>query len=227
MSLSARVLGKSAPTAVFDWRIAGSPERALSPVVFKEASRHAHVTLDPLDVQARELQLPSVAAEHIEAIEQRGFAEGFARGEQAARRELDRQYDEAAKQIAATLTEIADLRIGVMRRADRELIHLALAMAERVVRSELKTDPNLFLVIIRRAIERLGERPVAIAHLNPADYEEVVQASPGQFGPFEVVSDTSLPRGSCVIRSALGVIDAGVDAQFRELSREFLAVDSE
>ena len=230
MSPSARRFTGTVPTERFDWQTAMTPRRApLAPLVFHELAGDTFVTVDPhQEIEARELQLPSVAAQHIEAIEQRGFDEGFARGQRATEEERQRQYDAAALQIAATVQEIADLRGGVMRRADRELIHLAIAMAERIVRRELKTDPNLFLVMVRAAIERLGERPAAVVHLNPIDYETVVQATAeSRTGTFELVADNTLPRGGCVIRSSLGVIDASIDAQVRELTRELLGVDSE
>jgi flagellar assembly protein FliH len=113
-----------------------------------------------------------------------------------------------------------------MRRADRELVHLAIAMADRIIRREVKSEPELLLVMARVAIERLGERAGAVVHLHPEDHEAVLQAAAGRGGSLEIVADPEVERGGCLIRSAVGLVDAGIDAQIRELSRALLEQDS-
>jgi flagellar assembly protein FliH len=102
---------------------------------------------------------------------------------------------------------------------------LAVAMAERVVRREVRADPEALLEMARAAIGRLGERVTAVIHLNPVDLEAIVTDGTGRIGTLDVVADPDLPRGGCMIRTNLGAIDAGIDAQMRELLRAMLAGD--
>jgi flagellar assembly protein FliH len=123
---------------------------------------------------------------------------------------------------------VAGLRAGIMRRSERELVRLALAMAERVVRREIEIDRDLLAVMARVAIDRLGENAVATIHLNPADCDATMgRSASAQPGSVAVVADSSVPRGGCLVRSAFGTIDAGIESQMRELARALLGDESE
>ena len=81
-------------------------------------------------------------------------------------------------------------------------------------------------MLFRSAIDRLGEHAVATVHLNPADAEAARKhRDPSTPGSLEIVADVNVPRGGCVVRSAFGTIDAGIDAQMRELSQALLGDD--
>lgn len=229
MSPSARRMSGAVATARFTWQAAAKqppvPMRP-APLAFGSAARgDAKVTAESGDVEAREIALPNLSAERRAEIEREAFAAGYADGARAAEAEAARQLDLTTRQFAATIEEIAALRLGVMRRAERELIHLALAMAQRIVRRELQLDPDLLLVIARVAIDRLGERATAVIHLHPSDHQALSTRALEANGTIELVADADVPRGGCRITSAFGEIDAGIDAQFRELSRELLGGD--
>jgi flagellar assembly protein FliH len=79
----------------------------------------------------------------------------------------------------------------------------------------------------RVAIDRLGENAVATIHLHPSDAEAALQQTDvAQSGSVEIVADVNVPRGGCLVRSSFGCIDAGIDAQMRELARALLGDDS-
>lgn len=228
MSPSARRLPPTVPTERFDWQMSRTPPGPPNPVplVFPDGGRAVRTTSDPdHPVEARELHLPKIAEERLEAIQHQAFHEGYTRGQRAADEEMEARLDEILKRVAATITEIGKIGPEAMRRADREMIHLAVAMAERIVRREVHAEPELLLDMARGAIERLGERVTAVVHLNPDDLATVVTNGSNRVGTLDLVADADLPRGACTIRTNLGAIDAGVDAQVRELLRAMLAGD--
>jgi flagellar assembly protein FliH len=231
MSHSARRLSSGVATDRFAWQASGDGTRAVPlrpvPLAFAAARGEAFAMSESRDVQAREMPLPSVSAEHINALEQKAFDEGYAKGQEAAAADTARQVETTTRQLTATIQEIAALRMGVMRRAERELIHLALAMAQRIVRREVNIDPDLLLVIARVAIDRLGDRAAAVVHLNPADHAVLSKSTLDAASALELVADTEVPRGGCRIQSAFGEVDAGIEAQIREVSRELLGGDDE
>lgn len=227
MSHSARRLAATVATQSFDWQAARNPVGSQPvPLVFSDAGKAIRASSDPdRPVEARELHLPSIAAERIEAIEHQAFHEGYTRGQRTADEEMERQLEGVLQRLHATIEDLGKLSPQAMRRADREMIHLAVAMAERIVRREVRTEPELLLDMARAAIERLGERVTAVIHLNPIDLEAIVNDGSGRIGTLDVVGDSDLPRGGCMIRTNLGAIDAGIDAQMRELLRAMLAGD--
>jgi flagellar assembly protein FliH len=171
--------------------------------------------------------LPSPTAERLEAIEREAFGKGYAEGERAGEAAASARIEAMLQRLTDTVTEIAGLRAGVMRRSERELVRLALAMAERIVRRELDIDRDLLAVMARVAIDRLGENAVATIHLHPSDAEAALQRTDGaQSGSVDIVADVNVPRGGCLVRSSFGSIDAGIDAQMRELARALLGDDS-
>jgi flagellar assembly protein FliH len=182
----------------------------------------------PAPVAPAMRDLPSPSAERLHALEREAFEKGYAEGRHAGEQEAAQQAEPVMQRLVATIDEIASLRTGVMRRSERELIRLALAMAERIVRREIDIDKALLSVMARVAIDRLGEHAVATIHLHPSDCEVALsQRDPSQPGPVEIVADVNVPRGGCLVRSAFGSVDMGIDSQMRELARALLGDDDE
>lgn len=202
------------------------PAPKLIPLAFTDAGAAPDAVADPRhDLEARELQLPSVSSERVREVETQAEARGYAKGLEAARADTLRERQQADARLEAALREIGSLEAGIMRRAERELIQLALAMAERILRREVDLDPDLLLVIARVAIDRLGERAAAVVHLSPADHARLTTGT-GVVG-LDLVADPAIPPGGCLVRSAAGDIDAGIEAQIREVARDLLGVDDQ
>lgn len=217
MLTSARRLAGTVATDRFHWQRDGVPSGDVSPLRLRGDAGPAP------GVAPAMRDLPNPAAERQQAVEREAFAKGYAEGERAGEAASRARADELARRFAATIHEIDGLRSGMMRRAERELVRLALAMAERVVRREIDIDRELLVVMARVAIDRLGENAVATIHLHPADCEAAMAGrDPDQPSAVEIVADASVPRGGCLVRSAFGSIDTGIDSQMRELSRALI-----
>jgi flagellar assembly protein FliH len=216
MSPSARRLASDVAIERFAWQAAPVAGRV---VPLLRRSEHPA----PAAAAAPAMRdLPSPSAERLEAAEREAFARGYAEGERTGEAAARARVDAMLQRLAETVAGIADLREGVLRRSERELVRLALAMAQRVVRREVDIDRELLSVMARTAIDRLGENAVATIHLHPADCDAVREHGGADASGLDVVADVNVPRGGCLIRSALGTIDAGIDAQMRELARALL-----
>lgn len=183
--------------------------------------------VEPVTIAPAMRDLPSPSAERLQAIERDAFKKGYAAGEQAGEKAAAARLEATIQRLVSTIDEIAGLRAGVMRRAERELVRLAVAMAERIIRRQVDADRELLLVMARVAVERLGEHAVATIYLSPADYEAIVaHRAPDPGRAVDVVADPNIPRGGCLVKSALGMVDASIDAQMREVSRALLGEDT-
>jgi flagellar assembly protein FliH len=231
MSLKARRLAPGVATARFGWQSTTTPIPASRPVplTFAPLSRGEAPTIEPdMAVEAREIRLPSPSLERQQAIEQEAFAAGFAHGERLGTEAATARLDAVIAAFHDTIDELHALRPELMRHTEREIVHLAVVIAERILRHEVDVDPDLILVLARVAVDRLGERAAARVHLNPTDSAAISPAARETIGSIEIVADPAVERGGCLVRSAFGVIDAGIDAQIRALSRELLGgVDDE
>jgi flagellar assembly protein FliH len=103
-------------------------------------------------------------------------------------------------------------------------VRLALAMATHVLRRQVEVDPELLVSMARAALERLASASAVTIHVHPTDFEALSRQHPpaAASGSVEVIADPDVPRGGCVARTAGGTIDAGIDAQFSELTTALL-----
>jgi flagellar assembly protein FliH len=173
--------------------------------------------------ETREITLPSAAAERARAIEREAFARGLSEGERTGEAAASARMAPVIQRLTQTIDDIAALRTGMLRRTERDIVTLAIAMAERILHREVSHDRSLLLAMARVAIDQLGDRVVATVHLNPHDVEAVTaEREPSAGDPVKIAADPSLPPGGCRIESVFGEIETGVDAQIQELTRSLL-----
>jgi flagellar assembly protein FliH len=223
MSPSARRLSATVATNRFSWQgdresVAGAS--SVVPMLRNVTGSGASSVTPALR------DLPSPTADRMDLLERDAYARGHADGQRDGEAAAVVRLEANTTRLGAAVAELAAVRGVLMRRAERDLVRLAVSMAERVLRREVDIDRELLVVMARVAIDRLGEQAAATIHLNPVDLESVTARHAAELGKsVELVADPSVPRGGCVVRSAFGTIDTGIDSQVRELSRALLGAD--
>jgi flagellar biosynthesis/type III secretory pathway protein FliH len=165
---------------------------------------------------------------HLSAIERDAFAKGYAQGERAGTEAGATRADAMLRRLTATLEELATLRSDMLHRAERQVVQLALALAHRMLQRELDADRGLLLAMARVALDRMGENARATIRLHPDDYAIVMTAREqgSEADHVQVVADTSVGRGGCLVQSDFGMMDTGLDSQIREMARALLDQDA-
>jgi len=196
---------------------------AVRPATLPQAPAGGRRTAAP----SREPLQPIAFAERVAAAERAAFARGVAEGERGAIMSASSRVDIMVARLAASIEQVAVSRLAMLQGAERDLVRLAIAMAEHVLRRKVDVDPALLVSMARDAIERLGGATAVTIHLNPADFETLSRLQPAIAirGAVEVVADPNVHPGGCLARAAGGTIDAGINAQFRELTRAMLGDD--
>ena len=230
MSRSARRLSSSVTTDRFAWQ--GLPPAGPLAIVPLLPPMAAPVAPEPIvtpPIRERPVEPPPVPAPVIDPVaiaEQQAYARGVIDGQQAAETDTTARLDAMAADLATAIRDLAAVRGDLMRRAERDLVRLALAMAERVLHREVTQDRDRLVALARLAIERLGENVAVRLHLNPADLEAIRTAGALDVGQtVEVTADAAIARGGCIVTSAFGTIEVGIEAQVREMARELLGDD--
>lgn len=141
---------------------------------------------------------------------------GRRQGDQEARAELK----PVMERLNASIADIVGMRCDLRRRAERDVVQLALLIAKRVLHRELSVDGAALTAIARVAFERLTRAESYTITLHPRFAASVASALPAsQADRVRITPDPNCPQGTLVIRSAEGVIDASVDAQLEEIER--------
>lgn len=154
-----------------------------------------------------------------ESRERDAFRQGYAQGEHAGAESAAMRGEAVLRQLSQTIEELGALRTELIHKTERQVVHLALAMAKRIVHREITLDRELLTAMARVALNRLGVNAGATIRLHPDDYAATVVAGHAdQQGVIQVVPDPVVRRGGCLIQSDFGLIDVGVDSQIQELT---------
>ncbi len=158
-----------------------------------------------------------------EALE-RGHAEGFAAGQQAAREQLEPVVAAAREALAG----IEQLRDEVSETVEAATVELALKIAEQVLAGQLDAQPAVVVDIVRGALRRLVDRERVTVLVNPEDLDMMREAAPqliaelGGIEHCEVQAERRVGRGGAIVRTVEGEIDATIQTKLERV-RETLA----
>lgn len=162
------------------------------------------------------------AREVAQQIEQEAYREGRAKGQQEAIDELQRRFEPLDALLREACREVTAARQAVITNAEEELIDLAIAVAERVLRSEVGARREAAVPIIRAALEAVGSRVVMAIRVNPGDVELLTEHRGELLGALEsarLISDPAIASGGCVVEVEGGLVDARLESQLQEAAR--------
>jgi flagellar assembly protein FliH len=151
-----------------------------------------------------------------------GLARGLAEGQERARVEAE----ERLRALAASIEELAGYRLRLVREAERDLLELAVRIAEKVVRDTIARDGETVVRALRAALEELPRGEPCTVRCHPADEGALSGFLAGSgAGPAACTlrADPALTPGGCVVESAAGDIDVRIETQLRVLEHELLA----
>lgn len=121
--------------------------------------------------------------------------------------------------IAHALTSFAQERQRYFSDVERDVVKLALSIAERILQREVAMDATLLAGVVRVAMDKLGDSDGAILRV-PMNEVELWQRATKTSG-IEVRGDAKLVSGDVVLEAAGGVAELGVRAQLEEVERGF------
>ena len=169
---------------------------------------------------ARDLTV-SAAAEAIrlrEEAHREGFERGQAEGREQARREESLKLGEGIRKI---LGEVERHRTRLELESERDLVRLAVAIAEKIVKAEVKRGAAVAEHNLRAALRRAVRGHGLEIRLHPDDAAKF-RPSGADFQGATITPDPSVTPGGCVVVSAAGTVDFDVPTQLEEIERGLL-----
>src|SRR5581483_8374736 len=106
-------------------------------------------------------------------VERDGFTRGYAAGERAGAEAAATRGEAMLRRLSATLQELETLRVEMIRKTERQLVELSVAIASRIMHREISLDRELVVARARVAMDRLGGCSAATVRLNPEDFAAV------------------------------------------------------
>jgi flagellar assembly protein FliH len=168
-----------------------------------------------------------------------GFREGFARGreegsklgleegrrdgEQSGREDATRRVEEDLATAAAALSEatakVSAEKDRLLGAAKRDLLTLALEIAGKVIKREVREPGGIALRQVERAVDLIFRRGSLVVQVSPEDapaVEKALDADPRWaegFDSVEVRAAADVSRGGCRLISGAGSVDMNIETQ--------------
>jgi flagellar assembly protein FliH len=150
------------------------------------------------------------------AAARQGLDAGRAEGEQRARAE----FEPVIARMNSAIAELAGMRSEMRRRAERDMVQLALLIAKRVLHRELNVDESAIAALARVAFDRLSRAESYKVTVHPRFVNAIAAAVPAAIASqVRIEPDAAREPGTLIIESPDGTIDASIDTQLEEIGR--------
>jgi len=206
-----------------------------------EARRRLDAETAALDERRRTLE-----QETFEKARQAGFDAGFVAGKEEGTRqaaeeaaatiavEVERGVEEktkafcdAALEPLQKLTgEMAGVRYSLLKHWEENAMQIAAAIAYQTIMRDPAIKREVPLDLLREALELAMNCAALKIRMNPRDVEtlkEPIRAileETGNLATAEVVADSKIAVGGCVVESSLGVIDERLESRLERIVAE-------
>jgi type III secretion protein L len=135
--------------------------------------------------------------------------------------------ENALTEFERNLVETREIRERVWRESEKDLLRLAVRLAERIVGREIEKDDRTIIEIISTALQNARQQEKLTVRVNPKDLPTIEKQtenfSSGRIRFIDFVADPRVASSGCMIESEVGTIDARLETQLRVLERALLS----
>jgi flagellar assembly protein FliH len=181
----------------------------------------AKVCIEELEAESRK----TLEAERKEALEQ-GREAGREAGFTEGRAEVERLVQRA--QIV--LERAQDKRAEILAETEQEIIDLVLLISRKIIKVISDNQRNVIISNVIQALRKVRDRGNIVIRVNIADLKlatehtkDFIQMLEG-VKSIQVVEDSSVDSGGCIIETDFGEIDARIASQLAELEAKILEI---
>ncbi len=187
-----------------------------------QASSDAYAIIDSAHRRAQQLLVK--AHDAVEELEQRARTDGAAVGRAEALALIEDELRSARETMQSIVASALAQRHQVIEAAEKEIIRLSYALAERIVHEQIAHDPEVVVCVARAAIKRLVERDRVTIRVNAQDLDRMRahredMLALGDIREVRVIADARVDHGGVIFETESGMIDARIATQLEEAQR--------
>ncbi len=146
--------------------------------------------------------------------------------EEATQGKIQQQLQFLVPAIGEAVVEVQRERTAWLRRWEQNVVTLAVAIAERVIRREVAAQPEISLDLLREALQMaagMGKLRVRLHPLDSAALESnlaMIVAEMNGLAPTELIADDAITPGGCRVDTDYGSIDQQIESQLHRIREE-------
>lgn len=159
----------------------------------------------------------------LENAKNKGYNEGLRLGEQKGYKNYQDRIEEASQIKKETLAK----RKIMVKELEKEIIDLVIYTMEKVIDHEIDNNHELLLNLIKNGLEKCTFTETLIIRVNENDYK-IVNSNKNNIymmtegvDEVQIKSDAALAKGSVVIETLSGKVDASIDSQINQIEALF------
>jgi flagellar assembly protein FliH len=177
------------------------------------------------EIEALRAELSNTRADADRRI-QESFANGRREGAAAAHQALEPQLNAEISKLRDLFREVLSAGAKLRAHAEEDLVRLAVAIARRILHREVTVDVDAITGLVKAAFRRLDQREIHLVKTDPDSLKRVTEVlrELGAPAAVKLSADSSLRRGSLIIESSRGTLDASIETQLQEIQRGFIDV---
>jgi flagellar assembly protein FliH len=147
---------------------------------------------------------------------------GRREGEAATLAASEQRLAQVQSSVNAALAGFARDRAQYYQQVETEVVQLALAIARKILHREAQIDPMLLAGMVRITLEKIESATKVMVRVHPQQVSECrsyfAQHMEASQVP-DVVEDAALQKDHCILQTALGTTEVGVDLQLKEIEQ--------
>ena len=136
--------------------------------------------------------------------------------------------EESIQELLEDVTAAKEQRVEALHAVERDVLKLAVKIAEKIIGREIKLDEKTRGEIVLTALRQARQQEMMTVRVNASDLPlvEKMRERIDAFGRarfLDFIADQAVGEGGCLIESASGTIDARLETQLRVLEKALLA----
>ncbi len=158
-----------------------------------------------------------------EAAKLQGYDEGYEQGHAAGVAAAESRLLEEVERLTRLVASVREDHSSFYRAAERQVVDLALQVAQKVVEHEVENIPDLAVGVIRAALEEMDVRTVVRVRVSPEDHEVVRRRWAVAVPPtadatrIELAADPGVQGGGAIVETKQGEVDAQLETKLAQL----------
>jgi flagellar assembly protein FliH len=177
-------------------------------------------------VRADAAKIVQQAQQQSAAIHKQAEREGRQAAMQAVDQLVQKQLTSVLSALQKAAADLQQAKQAWLTQWEAGAVRLSAAIAQRLIRRELQSHPEITLTLVREALELAAGNAELQIHLNPRDHAvlgsqvDLLVKSLSGMAQVQVVPDEEITKGGCRVDTTFGTIDQQFEAQLKRIEEE-------
>jgi flagellar biosynthesis/type III secretory pathway protein FliH len=177
-------------------------------------------------VRGEARQIVIQAQQEADAIRRRAEQEGRQAAMQAVEGMVRKELTTVVPALRLAVQSIQEAKHSWLRHWEGTAVHVAGAIAAKLVRREISRHPEVTMSLVREALELASGSAEVRISMNPTDLDAMrgqLKVLLDEVAPLckaEFDADADITQGGCKVETRFGVIDQQFEAQLKRIEEE-------